>query len=68
MAQTLIDSATIRALATPESYTRGRQYYLDGAVGEVVRRGAEIAAHVEGSNIDPYRVRIRLNDGVSTPE
>ena len=31
-------------------------------------RHAEIAAHVEGSNIDPYRVRIRLNDGVSTPE
>lgn len=47
----------------PESYNRGRQYYLDGAVGEVARRGAEISAHVEGSDVDPYRVRIRLNDG-----
>lgn len=58
-----IDLSAIRALATPESYARGRQYYLDGAVGKVVRRGAEISAHVEGSDIDPYRVRIRLNDG-----
>lgn len=58
-----IDCNAIRALATPDSYTRGRQYRRDGAVGEAVRRGDEVSAHVEGNDIDPYRVRIRLNDG-----
>jgi uncharacterized Zn finger protein len=53
----------IRSLATPESFLRGRQYFKDGAVSRLVRRGAEISAEVEGSEIDPYEVTIRLHGG-----
>ena len=62
MAEHLIEIAAVRALAAPESFSRGRQYYRDGAVGEIVRRGGEVSAAVEGSEIDPYNVTVRLSD------
>lgn len=62
-AQGLITAEAIRALATPESFARGRQYCRDGAVSQLVRRGAEVSAEVEGSEIDPYEVTVRLHCG-----
>lgn len=53
----------VRALATPESFTRGRRYFRAGAVSQLVRRGREVTAEVEGSEIDPYDVTIRLHGG-----
>ena len=59
----LVTAEAIRALATPESFARGRQYCSDGAVSQLVRRGAEVSAEVEGSDIDPYEVTVRLHGG-----
>jgi uncharacterized Zn finger protein len=49
---------TIRALATPESFARGRRYFDDGAVSDLVRRGDRLAADVEGSEFAPYQVSV----------
>ena len=57
-----ITERTIRALATPESFARGRSYFDDSAVSDLVRRGDRLTAEVEGSELAPYRVSIRLHD------
>jgi len=54
---------TIRALATPESFARGRSYFDDGAVSDLIRRGDRLMAEVEGNEFVPYQVSIRLHDG-----
>jgi uncharacterized Zn finger protein len=58
--KSIIAVAAIQALATPQSYGRGREYHRSGAVHGVVRRGNEISGQVEGSEIDPYHVRVRI--------
>ena len=61
-----LDEASIRALTTHESFERGRDYWRRGAVSTLVRRGDELTAEVEGSEIEPYHVTIRLHeDGVA---
>jgi uncharacterized Zn finger protein len=57
-----ISKETIRALATPESFARGRSYFDDGAVSDLRRRADRLTAEVEGSEFEPYRVSIRLHD------
>lgn len=56
---TLTD-ATVRELAPPQSSDRGENYY--GAVGDIVRRGDVLRAEVEGSQYEPFQVRIELDD------
>ena len=51
--------AILRAVAAPESFSRGRQYFRDGGLGEIARRGVEVSATVEVSEIDPHLVTIR---------
>jgi uncharacterized Zn finger protein len=58
----LISNEMIRALATAESFTRGRRYFADGGVSDLHRRGDQLTAEVEGSEFDPYQVSIRLHD------
>ena len=58
-----ISKETIRALASAESFARGRSYFADGAVSDLHRRGDQLTADVEGSEFAPYRVSIRLHDG-----
>jgi uncharacterized Zn finger protein len=58
-----LDETSIRALATRESFDRGRDYWRRGAVSTLVRRGDELTAEVEGSEIEPYHVTIRLHEG-----
>ena len=58
-----VTQETIRALATPESFARGRSYFDDGAVSDLIRRGDRLTAEVEGSEFEPYQVSIRLHDG-----
>lgn len=53
----------VRALATEESFLRGRQYARSGAVAGLVRRGDRLTAQVEGSGLAPYDVAITLYDG-----
>jgi len=57
-----LTEATVRNLARPQSYDRGENYYDDGRVLEIVRRGDVVRAEVEGSQYEPYQVRIELDD------
>jgi len=58
-----LTDAVIRQHTSPESFERGRDYFEQGAVLRVVRRGSELLADVEGSQYTPYRVRIVLDPG-----
>jgi uncharacterized Zn finger protein len=58
-----VTERTIRALATPESFARGRSYFDDGAVSDLIRRGDRLTAEVEGSEFAAYQISIRLHDG-----
>ncbi|HET7160129.1 MAG TPA: SWIM zinc finger family protein, partial [Burkholderiales bacterium] len=58
-----LSEATIRAHASPESYSRGRSYYARGAVANIVLRGNLLAGAVEGSEYTPYRVRVSFDAG-----
>ncbi len=53
----------VRSLASPQSFARGQDYYDDGAVLEVILRGEVLHAQVEGSEYDPYQVRIEFSGG-----
>ncbi|MEF8783839.1 MAG: SWIM zinc finger family protein [Haloarculaceae archaeon] len=57
-----LTEAAIRELARPQSYDRGENYYDEGAVVEVMRRGETLRAAVEGSQYEPYQVRIELDE------
>ena len=63
MAQTLpITEAAVRALASAQSYDRGYRYYRSSSVFDITRRGNFIAAKVEGSDYDPYRIEVTVDD------
>jgi len=57
-----IPEAAVRRLARSQSYDRGEDYYDQGAVIDIVRRGETLRAEVEGSQCEPYHVRIELDD------
>lgn len=59
----LLSEATIRQQATAESFRRGEDYYWRGAVGSLVQRGNVLQAEVEGSQYEPYRVRVTFDEG-----
>jgi uncharacterized Zn finger protein len=63
-----LSEAAIRRHATPESFSRGESYYRGGAVGSLVQRGNVVQAAVEGSQYEPYRVRITFDEGGVTGE
>lgn len=54
--------ADVRAGAASQSYQRGAQYYLDGYVSELTRRGNQLTAQVEGSTLPYYQVSVTLAD------
>ena len=57
----------VRALATVDSFARGRDYLRRGAVYGIERRGNRLTAEVEGSEYAPYAVTIDLHEsGVAT--
>lgn len=58
-----LSEAAIREIATPESFRRGREYFEDGAVVGLTRRGDQIEAEVAGSQYLPYQVRVTLGGG-----
>ncbi len=53
----------VREGASAESFRRGQEYYDEGAVVSLVRRGNVIEAEVEGSQPEPYSVRVELDEG-----
>ena len=62
MANPIISEATLRSLTTPESFSRGEDYYHSGAVSDIERRGDVLHAEVEGSHYEPYQVSINLDE------
>ena len=56
-----VTDALIMEHASPESYSRGEEYFAQGAVGSLTRRGEQIEAQVAGSQPFPYRVTIAFN-------
>lgn len=63
MSEQALDESSIRTLSIREAFERGRDYWRSGAVSTLVRRGDELCAEVEGSEIAPYCVTIRLHQG-----
>jgi uncharacterized Zn finger protein len=63
MAIPTLSEATIRGQATAESFRRGENYCRQGAVVSLVQRGDVLQAEVEGSQYEPYRVRVAFDEG-----
>jgi uncharacterized Zn finger protein len=58
-----LSETLIRQHTTPDSFMRGQEYFHDGAVLSVVRRGPVLEAEVEGSLPTPYLVRVVVDGG-----
>jgi uncharacterized Zn finger protein len=58
-----LSEAVIRRQATSESFSRGESYYGEGAVASLIQRGNTVHGEVEGSQYEPYRVRIAFDEG-----
>jgi len=54
--------AFIRQNASTQSFERGREYYRSGSVAALEQRGHQISAEVEGSQYEPYIVRITFDE------
>lgn len=50
----------IRWRATPQSWERGLDYFYGGAVNRVVWRDGLLVAQVQGSQYEPYQVRVEF--------
>ena len=57
-----MDESRIRDYTSPESFRRGEDYYLQGAVLSMTRRGGALHAEVAGSDFTPYNVRVALDE------
>ena len=49
--------------ASKQSFERGQGYYRNGSVGCVIQRGNVLSGEVEGSDVEPYRIRIDFDQG-----
>ena len=58
----MLRETDIKASAGQKIFDRGVSYFRAGAVTELVQRGQDITAEVEGSDDDPYEVIIRLDE------
>jgi uncharacterized Zn finger protein len=58
-----LTEATIRDLTTAQSFSRGQAYLRGGAVLKIEQRDDLLLAEVEGSEYQPYQVRVRLDAG-----
>lgn len=50
----------IRQRCTPQSFTRGTEYFHDCAIGNPVFHGYTLSAACQGTDIDPYCVSVEL--------
>jgi uncharacterized Zn finger protein len=57
----VLTPAMIHDLADPEVFARGRSYLREGAVTSLSRSGERITAQVYGSDVEPYRVRVKIS-------
>jgi uncharacterized Zn finger protein len=65
----MITEEDIRILATPQSFSRGVDYYMSGAIFDQRRQGNLLTAYCEGSQPEPYQVKVVLGEeGVEETE
>ena len=50
----------IQQRCTEQSFTRGLEYFHDGAIGNPTLHGYTLSATCEGTDIDPYHVTVEL--------
>jgi uncharacterized Zn finger protein len=62
MANTLSESV-VKSLATPDSFTRGRELFQSGAIFDAIRQDNLLLAKCEGSSAPVYQLRIELDEG-----
>jgi uncharacterized Zn finger protein len=58
-----ISEELIRGHASEQSFSRGGEYFREGAVIQLMRRGQTLEAEVEGSEREPYRMRVDFSAG-----
>lgn len=58
-----LTEASIRSNSTAQSFERGQSYYRQGYVSTVTLRGNTLMAEVEGSDVQPYCVTLRFDNG-----
>jgi uncharacterized Zn finger protein len=58
-----VTEAMIRQHASADSYRHGYAHHARGAVVRIVRRGQQLQAEVEGSEVEPYTVQITWDAG-----
>ncbi|MDQ2694059.1 MAG: SWIM zinc finger family protein [Pseudomonadota bacterium] len=56
-----LTEAILHQQCSEQTFSKGRQYYRDGAVLSLIRRGNVLLARVEGSGMAPYRVRVAFD-------
>jgi SWIM zinc finger len=56
-----LTEALIRNLTSAQSFSRGEEYFIAGAVSDLTLRGNSLRAQVEGSRYDPYQVVVELD-------
>lgn len=58
-----LSEATIRQHTSAQSFDRGRAYYQNGAIASLLQRGNALFSTVEGSEANPYQIRIHFDKG-----
>ncbi|HET90512.1 MAG TPA: hypothetical protein ENN99_07220 [Chloroflexi bacterium] len=56
-----LTESDIRSHTDPASFRRGVEYYQRGAIFDAVRQGDELRAECAGSQYEPYRVSVSLD-------
>jgi uncharacterized Zn finger protein len=51
----------VRALATAKVFDRGRDYFAEGAISETIRQGMTLSGQCQGSDPEPYVIRVSLD-------
>ncbi len=59
----MLNEHLIRTIVGSQSFERGESYYRQGAVRDMFRQGDQLTARVEGSQYEPYEVKITLAQG-----
>ena len=62
MAIPTLTESDIRRHTDPRSFQRGTNYYHHGAIRNAVRQGDELRADCQGSQYQPYRVTVTLDE------
>ncbi|OQY81294.1 MAG: hypothetical protein B6D41_19885 [Chloroflexi bacterium UTCFX4] len=61
-----LTESIVRALTTPQSFSRGQELYRADAITDAARQANVLTAHCEGTMAPYYRVTVTLDDaGVS---